>query len=155
MPGVAQKRARVGEHADEIAETAQRRQRLKLLFHAVLLIEEPPCHAELDLALVGTFLEAAHERGEHFIVTGIERIENGARQRVRLLETIEQFRESDGAGGIVDRVETGIGAEAFEHARVQIADAVVVELRGPAGLGVHLKALEKQIGVKPLFGDVD
>ena len=155
VPGVAQERARVGEHADEITEAAQRRQRLKLLFHAVLLIEEPPCRAELDLALVGTFLEAAHERGEHFIVAGIERIENGARQRVRLLETVEQFREPDGAGGIVDRVETGIGAEAFEHARVQIADAVVVKLRGPAGLGVHLKALEKQIGIEPFFGDVD
>ena len=58
---VAEEAARVGEHADEVAEAAERGKRLELLAHAVLLVEEPPAAAELYLADVGPLLEAAHD----------------------------------------------------------------------------------------------
>ena len=56
VAGVAQEAAAVGQHTDEVAQQAEVGQGLHLVFHADLLVAEPPGAAGLDLAghLVGS-----------------------------------------------------------------------------------------------------
>ena len=138
MARVAEERARVGEHPDEIAKAAERREDVELAAHAVLLVEEPPRRAELDLPARRGLLEAAHQGREHFVVLGVQRVEDAARERVFALEAVEELREVLGDGPVADAVEAGVGPELLEHRRVVVPQAVVVELRRPVRLGVGL-----------------
>ena len=47
MTGVAQEAAAVGQHANEVAQQAQACQAGHLLFHADLVVIEPPCGADV------------------------------------------------------------------------------------------------------------
>ena len=53
-------------------DLTERGERFDLLLHAILLIKEPPCAAELELAAVRPLLEATHESCEHLVVLRIE-----------------------------------------------------------------------------------
>ena len=141
MARVAEERARIGEHADEVAEAAERAERLQLLAHAVLLVEEPPGRAQLHAALLGAVLEAAHERGEHLVVLRVEGVEDRARKRAGLLQAVEEARERGRHVPFADAVEAGVGTEQLEHLRVGVAQAAVVELRRPAGFRVRRQPL--------------
>ena len=141
VPRVAEETARVREHSDEVAERAERRERLDLLAHPVLLVEEPPRRAKLDLPAVRRLLEAAHDRREHLGVLRVEGVEDAARERVLALEAVEELREVLGDGPVADRVEAGVRTHHVVHRAVEVPDAVVVELRRPVGLRVRLQPL--------------
>ena len=72
MARIRHERARVCDHADESRQQARIRKRLDLPVDAVLLIEEPPCAAVLNLPRRFSILEASDQAGEW---KGVGRIE--------------------------------------------------------------------------------
>ena len=77
VAGIAQERAGVGEHADEVAQQTQVSQRNHLLFHTGLVVVEPPGRAVLDLAGQLAALETADQCTQLCIVNGVQRVQNG------------------------------------------------------------------------------
>ena len=89
VPRVGHERARVGQHADEVREQADVRQRVDLPLDAFLLIEKPPAAAELHPAGERSVLEVADHRRQRVVVHRVVVVEDGLRQRALLLELIE------------------------------------------------------------------
>ena len=72
VAGVAQEAAAVGQHTDEVAQQAQAGQTGHLLFHADLVVVEPPGGTVLDLARNLAVLEAAQNGADLLVVSGIQ-----------------------------------------------------------------------------------
>ena len=123
VTGVAQEGARVGEHADEVAQQAQACQNSHLIDHAVLGIIEPPGRAMLDLAGNLGALEAAQDGAQLSIVGGVQGVQDGAGQLLLAVELAQQLVELLAAVGDGDSVEAGIGAQLAEHLVVVVAQA--------------------------------
>ena len=132
MARVAEERARVREHADEVAEHALVGERRHLGAHAHLVVVEPPGGAVLQLAGHGGALEARHDRVDHPGVVGVEAVEDGLGQAARLVDVVQEVGEVRGALAVADAVVAGVGAELGEHGGVVVALAAEVQLHGPA-----------------------
>ena len=68
VTGVAQEAAAVGQHTHKVAQQAKACQTGHLLFHADLVVVEPPCRTVLDLARHLAVLEAAQNGADLCIV---------------------------------------------------------------------------------------
>ena len=144
VTGVADETAGVREHAHEAAQQPQHAQRVELLAHAVLLIEEPPAAAELHHSGIGAVIEGVGHRRHDLVVLGIEAIEDGLGQFARLGEPVQELVPCGGRRQVVDGIVARIGPELAEHPAVVVADGAYVELLRPAALGVHYRHVEEE-----------
>ena len=118
-------------------------------FHALLLIEEPPAAAELNLAGDGAVLEVADHRGENVVICRVKVVEHDFRQGVFAVEGVEVAREGAGLREVADRVHSGVGAAALEQAGVVVTQGTEVKLLCPTAFGVEA-AEEKHDEPHPL-----
>ena len=82
MSGVGEEGAAICKHADERWEGSKVCKDLKLFFHAVPVIAEPPSGTKLDLSLYAFSLPAAHKCAERVVVFWIEGVEDRLRDLV-------------------------------------------------------------------------
>ena len=134
---IAQERAAVGQHAHKTREQAKHREGVHLTDHAIHLVVEPPARTKLYLTGFAT-LEVAEHRGDDFVGTGVECIENGTRELTLHIQAIQEVGHGLGGVELADGVETGVRTELTVHGRVVVADGSVVELLCPVGVGIHL-----------------
>src|SRR6185312_6320758 len=76
---IAEEAAGVGDHADEAAEQPEIGEGVHLPLHALLLVEEPPAAAELELAGDAAVLEAADHRPEEVVIHRVDVVDDRAR----------------------------------------------------------------------------
>ena len=107
MTRIAHKRTTVGQHTNKAAQQTQYGQGVHLALHAVLLVVEPPARAKLYLARLTT-LEVAEHGSNHFVGTGVQRIQNGTRELILRVQLIKEFGHSLGGIELTNRVETSI-----------------------------------------------
>jgi hypothetical protein len=77
MSRVGEKTARVGEHTNESGDKTHVGEGVQLSFHTILLIIKPPAGAELHFPGGSASLKIADCGSDHFIVTGVEDVEDG------------------------------------------------------------------------------
>ena len=87
---VADETARIGQHADEAAEQAERGEDVQLATDAALLVQEPPGGAELHLAGHGAVVEVAGHRGHDLEVLGIQAVKDCFRQFAFGVQPVEE-----------------------------------------------------------------
>ena len=138
MTGIAQERAGIGEHADEIAQQTQIGQGLHLIFHTDLVVVEPPGGAVLDLAGDLGTLETADQSAQLGIVRGIQGVEDGLGASAVLLQRTEELGDITAAGVLRDGIHTGIRALCLEDPLIVVTQAGVVQLHGNVQPGVGL-----------------
>ena len=90
VAGIAQEAAAVGQHTDKVAQQAQACQTGHLLFHADLVVVEPPCGAVLDLAGDLIILEAAQNGADLLVVSGVQAVDDGLGALVGLIQSAQQ-----------------------------------------------------------------
>jgi len=71
---VGNERTAVGEHSDEVADSAEVGKCLHLRFHSVALVIEPPARTELNFTGSGSLLEVSEHSSENVVILGIKRI---------------------------------------------------------------------------------
>ena len=147
MTGVAQEAAAVGQHTHKVAQQAKACQTGHLLFHADLVVIEPPCGAVLDLARHLAVLEAAQNGADLCIVGGVQAVNDGLGALVGVVQGAEQLCNLAAAGGGVDHVKAGVGAQQAVHLAVHAAQAVVVDLHGNAQTMVLLAQMDQDVGL--------
>ena len=151
VAGVAQEAAAVGQHTDEVAQQAEAGQTGHLLFHADLVVVEPPCGAVLDLARDLAVLEAAEDGADLSIIAGVQAVDDGLGALVGVVQGAEQLCDLAAAGCGVDHIKAGVGAQQAVHLAVHAAQAVVVDLHGDAQTMVLLAQMDQDVGLV-LFG---
>ena len=147
MAGVAQEAAAVGQHTDEVAQQAEAGQTGHLLFHADLVVVEPPCGAVLDLARDLAVLEAAEDGADLSIIAGIQAVDDGLGALVGVVQGAEQGCDLAAAGSGVDHVKAGVGSQQGVHLAVDAAQAVVVELHDDAEAVILLAQVDEDVGL--------
>ena len=147
MAGVAQEAAAVGEHAHEVAQQAQVGQALHLVLHADLLVVEPPGRTVLDLAGHLAALEAAQDGADLLVVGGVQAVDDGLGALVGVVQGAEQACDLAAAGGGVDHVKAGVGAQQGVHLAVHAAQAVVVQLHGNVQAVILLAQVDQDVGL--------
>ena len=147
MAGVAQEAAAVGQHTDEVAQQAEAGQTGHLLFHADLVVVEPPCGAVLDLARELAVLEAAEDGADLSIIAGVQAVDDGLGALVGVVQGAEQGCNLAAAGGGVDHVVAGVGSQQGVHLAVDAAQAVVVELHDDAEAVILLAQMDEDVGL--------
>lgn len=145
MAGEAHEAAAVGEHADEAAEEAEIAEGVDLPLHAFFLIDEPPATAELHFAGRGAVGVVAGHGAEDVVGGGIDVVEDGFRQCVLGVETVEEAGEGFGLGPVADAVAADIGTDLAGEAAVVVAHGAEVELHGPAFGGVQAADVEHDV----------
>ena len=156
MTGVAEERARVGQHADERAERAARGKVGELGTHTVQIVVEPPCAALLDASDLSAALKTARDGNERGVVDGIQGIEDGLGQTVVLGKGVQQRRDVLHAGPAVDGIEAGVRAERGELRLVGVTQAAEMQLHHPAEVGVLFRTRDgdaRLVGVHLLTGE--
>jgi len=151
VAGVAQEAAAVGQHTDEVAQQAQICQTLHLVFHADLLVIEPPCRTVLDLARHLGALEAAQNGADLLVVGRVQAVDDGLGALVGLVQSAQQGCDLAAAGSGVDHVKAGIRAELCILLAVDIAQAVEVQLHGDVQAVILLAQMDQDVGLV-LFG---
>ena len=121
VTGVTQEGAGVGKHADEITQQAQTCQGLHLLFHANLVIVEPPGRTVLDLAGNLGALEAADECAQLGIVSRIQRVQDGLGALTGLFQSGQKLGDVATAGVLGNGIHTGVTALELEDPLVVVA----------------------------------
>lgn len=146
--------ARVGEHADEVAEEADGTEGVDLPFHAFKGVEEPPAGAVLKATGDAVFIAliVADDGGEDVVVLGVEVVEDNLGEVAALFEGVEVEFQSGGMGDVVGGVAADVASELVEEAGVGVAQGSEVELFGPAFFGVELA--EEQHDIAAEAGDV-
>ena len=154
MTGVAQEAAAVGQHANEVAQQAQACQTGHLLFHADLVVIEPPCGAVLDLARHLAVLEAAQNGADLCVVGGVQAVDDGLGALVGVVQGAQQACDLAAAGSGVDHIKAGVGSQQSVHLAVHAAQAVVVDLHGDAQTVILLAQMDQDVGLVllSLFG---
>ena len=139
-----QERAGIREHADEAREQAGGGERVELEFHAVLLVEEPPAGAELDLAGDRAVLEGTGQAGEEVIVTRVEIVEHDLRQRVPRASA-SRYVDERGPCGCRRWSRSRCPGRVSRHARVDVPERAEMKLLGPAARGIELAEEHHQV----------
>ena len=147
MTGVAQEAAAVGQHTHKVAQQAKACQTDHLILHADLVVVEPPCGAVLDLARHLAVLEAAQNGADLCIVGGVQAVNDGLGALIGVVQGAEQLCDLAAAGGGVDHVKAGVGAQQAVHLAVHAAQAVVVDLHGNAQTMVLLAQMDQDVGL--------
>ena len=95
--------AGVGGHAREGGEDAVCGGGLEAVSHAVEVVAEPPCGAELDLSAHAVAGEGACEHGERRMVVGVQRIQYGTGESGGgALQVVEQRGDGGEVAGVAD-----------------------------------------------------
>ena len=147
VAGVAQEAAAVGQHTDEVAQQAQAGQTGHLLFHADLVVVEPPGGTVLDLARNLAVLEAAQDGADLGVIAGVQAVDDGLGALVGVVQSAQQACDLAAAGGSVDHVEAGVGAQQAVHLAVDAAQAVVVDLHGNVQAVILLAQVDQDVGL--------
>lgn len=126
------KTATVGQHADEAAQQPHAGQSIDLLLHAVFLIQKPPGGTELHFTFDGTIVVVADHGSEHFVVAGVEVVEDGFGQLVFIVQTVEQLSQGKSLLEIADAVEASIRIQFPQHPGTVVAQRTEVKLLYPA-----------------------
>ena len=147
VAGVAQEAAAVGQHTDEVAQQAQAGQTGHLLFHADLVVVEPPGGTVLDLARNLAVLEAAQNGADLGVIAGVQAVDDGLGALVGVVQSAQQACDLAAAGGRVDHVEAGVGAQQAVHLAVDAAQAVVVDLHGNVQAVILLAQVDQDVGL--------
>jgi len=90
VPYAGKVAAGVGDHADEAPEQPVGGDRLELALDPGAVVVEPPGGAELELSGDAILGKRSQQAAHHFVIGGVKRIENRARQRTILLHRIEK-----------------------------------------------------------------
>ena len=143
MPCVAEEGAGVCEHTDEVAQKTQVCQGDHLLFHAGLVVIEPPGRAVLDLAGDGAILEAADQCAQLCVVGRIQRIQDSSGALACHVQGGQKLRDIAAAGVLGDSVHTGVGTHRLEDPLIVVAQAGVMQLHYNVQPGVILAQMEK------------
>ena len=141
---VADKAARVGEHAHEAAQKAEVGERVHLAAHADFLVEEPPAGAELHLAGDRAVIVGIGHGHHHCIVLGVKAVEDGLGELALAGETVEETVAGSGDIQVMDGIVAGVGTDLGEHLGVVVADGADMELLGPSRLGIHHRLVEEE-----------
>ena len=147
VAGVAQEAAAVGQHTDEVAQQAEAGQTGHLLFHADLVVVEPPCGAVLDLARDLAVLEAAEDGADLSIIAGVQAVDDDLGALVGVVQGAQQGCDLAAAGSGVDHVKAGVGAQQAVQLAVDAPQAVVVELHDDAEAVVLLAQMDEDVGL--------
>ena len=148
MPRVAEKTARICQHADEAAEEPEIGERRELPLHRFLLVEEPPTGAELDFAGNRAVVEISDHRPEDVVVRRVQVVEDHAGQFAGLIQRIEITCQGPGLRKIPDAIEAAVAAHGPELTRVIAAERPEVQLLRPAPRGVPTAEFEHEVGAK-------
>ena len=129
MPCVAEERAGIGEHSEEVPERREVRELAHLSCHAVDVVAEPPRGALNDLRLaVARELEAAAESRDSRRVGRVDRVENRARERVGLIHLVEELRDFSDHVEVADSVKSRVRTDSVKHPRVLVPEHAEMEL---------------------------
>ena len=112
-----------------------------MAFHAVLLIQEPPSRAELDLAWARPILEIPQHGCHHLVVGWIQVVKDGLAKLLGGIQPIEKTPEGRGLRVVADGIEAGVGTQGAHDARAVVAHGPQVKLLRPAARMVHEGAL--------------
>lgn len=137
VPWIRKETPRIREHAHELGQQAERRERVDLPLHAFLLVEEPPAGAKLQPARHGAVLKIAHHRGEDVVVGRVQVVEHDPRQRVFAVQRVKVARERAGLREVADRVHAGIGTAPLEQAAVVVSQRAEMDLFCPPALRIE------------------
>ena len=127
MPGVAEKAPGVREHAHKGAEHAFIGEAGQVFPHPAFMVVEPPGAAVLEFAEAAA-LEAAHDGLDGGVVVGIQRIEDGFRQLVRLVQGAQKRGQILDGDGVPDGVGPRVRTEGAEQAPGIVPDHAEVQL---------------------------
>ena len=137
VPRIRQERAAIGQHTDEKGQKPHIRQRFELLFHPVLLVEEPPAGAVLHFAREGAVVEVGDQRREEVIRVRIEVVNDRFREVSVAVEVVEVTGKRATVSAVGHRVAPGVRAEPVEDSRRVVPHRADVQLRRPIFLGVE------------------
>lgn len=120
MAGIGEEAAGVRQHAHEAAEEPQVGEGPHLGFHAVLLVQEPPAGAELDLSGDAAALEVSDHGAQDIVVLGVQVVEDGLGEGVPVVQLVQDPRQGSRHALVVDGIEAGVGAQGLEAAGVVV-----------------------------------
>ena len=148
MAGIRQEAPGIGQHADKVTQNTQIAKAGQLFDHAGLIVIKPPCAAVLDLSGNLRALECAHDGIQKGVVTGIQTVQNRTGQGILPVKLVQQLCQRCAAVIRPHAVKAGIRANRFQHFRIGIAQAIIVDLHGDILLCVFLGTEQKQCGTQ-------